>query len=1105
MANFIRSSKQNPCPICNRTKDGDCRATDNGEVVMCHSIQDGIGAYDESKWHYNGQLYIWGQFILKTVKSDKFVKPGKPRSSRDYFYPYTNGNPLVRVTRKDDGMGGKTFSQSHWNGKKWVNGNPAHIRSLISIYRVREVWEAIRNEEQIFIVEGEVTADALWELGIPATTTIGGSGGYKRYGNYTEQLDNARLVLCPDRDANGLKYIANFVRDFPSQIDGYYLAGTASLWKNPQGGMDIANDLSDRGYSKQDLIDRIITTSKFDEIFTTNEITEEAETERPKFTTSIGDGLKREAMELLPDGSFKRVRKLIGNHIEAIAYVENIDGGGTGIFIEFFTQRGKLDRALIPRATLNGDGADALKLLVDRGYHYQRHQKQKLLDYLFELGTNVAQVYSIADRTGWIDGSFLTPSKTYGDPNLRFREPEPDNSLVEVKGTIDEWKAHIAAKCERNSRLIFALGTVFAAPLLNPCQIESGGFHLVGTTSIGKTTTLKIVSGMAGLKNIPNWRSTSNALEGKASEFNHSLLPLDEIIQADPQSVGASAYMLGNGQGKSRMAKTLTTIKPKTWELLFLSTGEVSMTDYLRQAKITVNGGMEARMPSIPADAGKGFGAFECLHGFVSAKEFVTQLEDDIRKYQGTALDEYLTQLTIARQSPDFDKQLRERVHSIARSLSEKFSDSAIGRVAVRFALVQVGLEVAHSFNILPFPITQCSWSVAEMFGSWTNARGGDGSIEIKEACNKIELLFESAQHGDRIYDVGKDLSGQVRNLLAYRVFDTLTQTIEFLVPVPIFNAELADGVDRHQLITELQKRGYLKVSTESDRNTVKRVILGKRRSFFAFHEFWTELEKNKFPHPHENATGHTGHTGRAPETSSDSASVVSRTLRDSENTNGTHGTSPWHSASDIDLESGVCPVCPVEENSAGQSRDTSESSAEAGLRAAVPCVPCVPLEKQHPEMAAKIDRDFKVSDLVKYVGNHPQILNQCAGTLTVYEIGNLGDSCSCLKLDGSVSSWIDFCDLELVATYHRIAPDFDFWQNDEGIHRVALSFEKNKIAKEWKKAIEDMFGFAGVLAKIQRTEYGYNWQLSFDKFSHRAIDVLDTKRLWLSPDGQGE
>ena len=767
------------------------------------------------------------------------------------------------MTRTDDGEGKKGFPQSHWDGGKWVNGNPDEVKLQVPIYRYVEVQAAISRDELIFVVEGEATADVLWKLGIPATTTIGGSGSYGNYGNYLNDLTRARLVLCPDRDANGLKYMSNFERDFESQIEGWYLAGSAGLWRNPQGGMDIHDDLRDHDYSKEQLIERMISPTAYMELVTSRAVGGEllvppVEDGKLYFTSSWEDGLNRETSESTPKGDTKRVRKLIGNHIEGVGYVKNPEGGGTGILLEFRTQRHELQRLVIPRTALIGDGLDALRAIVDRGYHYNLDSRKCLLAYLFGLGGEIERVYTISDKTGWVNGSFVTPAKTYGDQNLCFRDPEPDNSLTEIKGTLEGWKTNVAAKCAGNSRLIFSLGTAFAAALLEPAQIESGGFHLVGETSIGKTTSLYVAASVAGVKNLPSWRSTSNALEGKAAEFNHGLLPLDEINQADAQTVGASAYMLGNGQGKSRMAKTLNTIKPKTWQLLFLSSGEVSMTDYVRQAKITLKGGQEARMPSIPADLGKGYGAFEDIHGYDTPKKFVDVLEASIREQQGTALDAYLTQLVETRKATLFDKELRERVHSSAAKLSQQYPDPVIGRVAVRFALVQVGLELAYSYNLLPFTIEQCGWAVQQMFDAWLDVRGGAGSIEIKEACNRIEHLFVSNQHNvDRIADAASPQG--TRNLLAYRSNDMVTDGVEYWVPQSIFNKEFADGVEKSQLIKELQARGWLKPSLDNRHQTIRRSIGGNRTWFYVFHQFWNDekrvIQVIQVIHPSENSS----------------------------------------------------------------------------------------------------------------------------------------------------------------------------------------------------------------------------------------------------------
>lgn len=150
------------------------------------------------------------------------------------------------------------------------------------------------------------------------------------------------------------------------------------------------------------------------------------------YSSNYQDGLVSNTVEKQDDGTFKPKQQRIGNHIEAIAYVEDTEGAGTGVLVEFRNQRRKIRRVLIPRIALAGDGLEALQFLVDRGYHYSRKQKGLLLDYLFGLGCEVVRVYTIADKTGWVDGSFLTPAKTYGDriQDSRFSERIVRNLLA---------------------------------------------------------------------------------------------------------------------------------------------------------------------------------------------------------------------------------------------------------------------------------------------------------------------------------------------------------------------------------------------------------------------------------------------------------------------------------------------------------------------------------------------------------------------------------------------------------------------------------------------------------------------------------------------------
>ena len=92
---------------------------------------------------------------------------------------------------------------------------------------------------------------------------------------------------------------------------------------------------------------------------------------------------------------------------------------------------------------------------------------------------------------------------------------------------------------------MLALAASFTGAMLARCNGESGGFHLVGDSSTGKTTALEAACATWGGANYRrSWRATSNGMEGAASLFNDGLLVLDEISECDPREVGAIIYAL---------------------------------------------------------------------------------------------------------------------------------------------------------------------------------------------------------------------------------------------------------------------------------------------------------------------------------------------------------------------------------------------------------------------------------------------------------------------------------------------------------------------------------------------------------------------------------
>jgi putative DNA primase/helicase len=179
---------------------------------------------------------------------------------------------------------------------------------------------------------------------------------------------------------------------------------------------------------------------------------------------------------------------------------------------------------------------------------------------------------------------------------------------------------------------------------------------------------------------------------------------------------------------------------PKTWQLMVLSSGEFGIGSYMKQANITLKGGQEVRLPDIPAvPSGAKYGCFETIHGADDGEQFVTGLEAAVKAHHGTALAAFLARLVIDAADPKFAGSLAKQVHLVAAKLAEGMIDSAIGRVAKRFALVQVVMSLAHKYDLLPFPVEDIGWGISNCFKDLLTARGGDGLIEVRQAIERIE------------------------------------------------------------------------------------------------------------------------------------------------------------------------------------------------------------------------------------------------------------------------------------------------------------------------------------------------------------------------------
>lgn len=248
---LIASGRNNPCPVCDRVKDSDCRMTEDRSMVLCHqnlglTIKDG---WDYLKPTSDGRCGMFVKIKHKQIRQ---------KGVQVYKYNDRNNKPLAGVKRFDNGDGTKDFFQIRYDAKtkSWVNGLSGIDRSLIPVYRYTEIRKAIADGKPIFWVEGESCADALWSIGMAATTSIGGSGAYHRYGSYKSDLDGAsEIIICPDRDQEGVKYARNVHSDFPHAKWLYPYPQSWEWKKLPKDkGLDIADWVTQDNASPADIL-----------------------------------------------------------------------------------------------------------------------------------------------------------------------------------------------------------------------------------------------------------------------------------------------------------------------------------------------------------------------------------------------------------------------------------------------------------------------------------------------------------------------------------------------------------------------------------------------------------------------------------------------------------------------------------------------------------------------------------------------------------------------------------------------------------------------------------------------------------------------------------
>ena len=503
--------------------------------------------------------------------------------------------------------------------------------------------------------------------------------------------------------------------------------------------------------------------------------------------------------------------------LKVAASTRDADSQTWGRLLEIQDQDGITHKWAMPMALTAGNGDGYRATLLDLGLRLAPGTKNRNRLHSYITQSNPDGRARCVPRIGWHGNVFVLPDTIYGstDVEVVLQTESLDNPFRE-QGTLQEWQEKIGKLCQGNSRLAFAVSAAFSAPLLEPLGFESGGFHFYGGSSIGKTTILEIagcVCGGGGIKGyLQQWRTTDNALEGIAANHSDCLLCLDEMSQVNAKVAGDIAYMLANGQGKSRATKDGNSKKPQEWRTLFLSSGEITLADKVREDGRRATAGQTVRIVDIPATASDTYGAFETLHNYDDGHDFVQGLKDVTKEQFGTPFRQFLDKLTCERAKAA--KIVAEACNRFAETNCPPFADGQVKRVCSRFGLVAATGELAIAYGILPWKEGTATKAAVTCFQAWLDARGGVEPAEVREGLAQVQRFFES--HGSsRFEEYEHEGTERVHNRAGFRKKNSHGGWDYFVLP-QVFRQEVCNGFALATICKALHERGLLKRSSEN-------------------------------------------------------------------------------------------------------------------------------------------------------------------------------------------------------------------------------------------------------------------------------------------------
>lgn len=227
--------------------DGVIRSNDKQYIARCPAHDDKNASLSVSVGD-NGKVLMYCHAGCSTkdicsaigIKESDLFNDKQPQQKRTakkivarYDYLDIDGNLLNQKTRWVYENGKKTFTWSHKEGGKWVSSKS----NAVSLYNM----PVLKDNNDIYIVEGEKDVETLKSMGLAAVCGEHGAGKDKWLPQYTEALKDKNVAVIQDNDDIGKEYAVATCNALTGNAASVKLIDLTKEWTGLKNHGDISD------------------------------------------------------------------------------------------------------------------------------------------------------------------------------------------------------------------------------------------------------------------------------------------------------------------------------------------------------------------------------------------------------------------------------------------------------------------------------------------------------------------------------------------------------------------------------------------------------------------------------------------------------------------------------------------------------------------------------------------------------------------------------------------------------------------------------------------------------------------------------------------------